>query len=131
MAAELNSPKDLSHGVSAKSPQGQTLSFERLDKSSSSTLKVRRCVNKINREDRMFLLNSFRPSPMRLITANCNYTALQHQENVYLPRNLSIPGRGKRFFPFPQCGDWLWGPPSVLYGGYRGSFPGSKAVGAW
>jgi len=44
MAAELNSPKDLSHGVSAKSPQGQSLSFERLDKSSSNTLKVRHCL---------------------------------------------------------------------------------------
>jgi hypothetical protein len=41
MATDLNNPKGLSHGVSAKSPQGQSLSFERLDKSSSNTLKVR------------------------------------------------------------------------------------------
>jgi hypothetical protein len=44
MAAESNSPKDLSYGVSSKSPQGQSLSFERLDKSSSNTLKVGHCL---------------------------------------------------------------------------------------
>jgi hypothetical protein len=35
----------------------------------------------------------------------------------------SIPGRGKRYFLSPLCSDRLWGPPSLLYNGYRGSFP--------
>jgi hypothetical protein len=39
----------------------------------------------------------------------------------------SIPGRGKGFFLYPLCPDRLWGPPSLLYNGYRGSFPGAKA----
>jgi hypothetical protein len=34
-----------------------------------------------------------------------------------------IPRRGKRFFSSPQCPDWLWGPPSLLYNGYQGLFP--------
>jgi len=31
----------------------------------------------------------------------------------------SIPGRGKRFFSSPTRPDWLWGPPSLLFNGYR------------
>jgi hypothetical protein len=31
----------------------------------------------------------------------------------------------------PQCPERLWGPPSLLFNGYQGSFPGGKAVGAW
>jgi hypothetical protein len=40
----------------------------------------------------------------------------------------SIPGRGKGFFLYPLCPDGLWGPPSLLYNGYRGSFPGGKSA---
>jgi hypothetical protein len=39
----------------------------------------------------------------------------------------SIPGRGKGFFLSPLCPDRLWGPPNLLYNGYRGSFPRGKA----
>jgi hypothetical protein len=35
----------------------------------------------------------------------------------------SIPDRGRRFFFYPLRQDRLWGPPSLLYNGYRGSFP--------
>jgi hypothetical protein len=31
---------------------------------------------------------------------------------------------------FRTCPVWLWGPPSLLYNGYR-VFPGSKAAGTW
>jgi hypothetical protein len=34
----------------------------------------------------------------------------------------SIPGRGKDFSS-SLCSDRLWGPPSLLYNGYRESFP--------
>jgi hypothetical protein len=35
-------------------------------------------------------------------------------------------------FLYPLCPDRLWGPPSLLYNGYRGSFPqGYSAAGAW
>jgi hypothetical protein len=39
----------------------------------------------------------------------------------------SIPGRRKGFFLQPLCPDRLWGPPSLVYNGYRGRFPGGKA----
>ena len=61
MAAELNSPKDLSHGASAKSPQGQSLSFERLDKSSSNTLKVRHCLTTLTAKIKCSYLAVFVP----------------------------------------------------------------------
>jgi hypothetical protein len=41
----------------------------------------------------------------------------------------SIPGRGKLFLFYPQRPDWLWGPPNLLFNGYRGSFPGLKRPG--
>jgi len=40
-----------------------------------------------------------------------------------LDDRATIPGRGKGFFLYPLCPDRLWGPPSLLYNGYRGSFP--------
>jgi hypothetical protein len=40
----------------------------------------------------------------------------------------SIPGGGKGFFLYPLCPDRLWGPPILLYNGYRGVLsPGVKA----
>jgi hypothetical protein len=38
----------------------------------------------------------------------------------------SITGRGKGFLLQSLCPDQLWGPPSLLYNGYQGSFPGVK-----
>jgi hypothetical protein len=41
------------------------------------------------------------------------------------------PAEAKDFFLYPLCPDRLWGPPSLLYNGYRGSFPrGLSAAGA-
>jgi len=39
----------------------------------------------------------------------------------------SNPGGSEIFITFP---DRIWGPPSLLYNGYR-VFPGGKAAGAW
>jgi hypothetical protein len=33
------------------------------------------------------------------------------------------PAGAEHFFLYPLCPDRLWGPPSLLYNGYRGSFP--------
>jgi hypothetical protein len=38
-----------------------------------------------------------------------------------------IPDRSKIFFFQPLRPDRLWGPPSFLFNGYRGSFPRGKA----
>ena len=32
--------------------------------------------------------------------------------------------RSKRFCSSPNCSDWLWGPPSLLFNQYQSSFPG-------
>jgi hypothetical protein len=38
----------------------------------------------------------------------------------------------KGFFLYPLCPDRLWGPPSLLYNGYRGCFPRRySAAGSW
>jgi hypothetical protein len=34
--------------------------------------------------------------------------------------------QGKKFFLFFSCSHGVWGPPSLLYNGTRGSFPGVK-----
>jgi hypothetical protein len=40
------------------------------------------------------------------------------------PGNRGLnPGRGKRHFSSPQALEWLWGPISLLYDGFQGSFP--------
>ena len=41
------------------------------------------------------------------------------------------PSAGKRFFLLRIRPDRPWCPPSLLYNGYRGTFPGIKAAGAW
>jgi hypothetical protein len=38
----------------------------------------------------------------------------------------SIPDRGRGFFFSPLRPDWLWGPPSLLFNGYWGPFPGGE-----
>jgi hypothetical protein len=49
----------------------------------------------------------------------------------YGPDDRAIEGRSpaeaKGFLLYPLCEDWLWDPPSLLYNGYRGSFPVAKA----
>ena len=42
------------------------------------------------------------------------------------------PGRGKRFIPSPQRPDLRWGPPSLLFNGYRRVLtPRLKRPGTW
>jgi hypothetical protein len=43
----------------------------------------------------------------------------------------SIPSMGKRFFSSQQHPDWLWGHLASYLMGTGGSFPDSKAAGAW
>jgi len=39
-----------------------------------------------------------------------------------------ISDRDKRYFSSPMHPHWLWGPPTVLCSGYRGSYCGGKVV---
>jgi len=39
-------------------------------------------------------------------------------------------GAKKGFFASPPRPDRLWEPPSLLFNGYRGSFPEGKVIGA-
>jgi len=41
----------------------------------------------------------------------------------------SNASRGRGFFLSPNCQNWLWGPPSLLFKGYQGSFLGVKQWG--
>ena len=40
----------------------------------------------------------------------------------------SNQGKGKEVFAL-KCTDWLWGPPSLLFNGYRDTFPAVKRTG--
>jgi hypothetical protein len=40
---------------------------------------------------------------------------------------IRSPAEAKGFILYPLCPDRLWGPPSLLYNGYRGPFPEAKA----
>jgi hypothetical protein len=42
---------------------------------------------------------------------------------------VRVPG-GSRIFSSQRRRDRLWGPPNLLFNGYRDSFPGTKAAGA-
>jgi hypothetical protein len=43
---------------------------------------------------------------------------------------VRVPVRS-RMFTSPCRPDRRWGPPNLLYNGYRGLFPGGKAAGVW
>ena len=38
----------------------------------------------------------------------------------------SLQSEWKRFFAYPKCADCFWGPPSLLFSGYRGGVWGTK-----
>jgi hypothetical protein len=61
-------------------------------------------------------------------TASFLYKTLSISPYLIPYRRISS-GRGK-IFSFPQCADWLWGPPSLIFNGYWASFSGGKAAGA-
>jgi hypothetical protein len=37
---------------------------------------------------------------------------------------------GKGSSSSPKCPDWFWGPPTFLFIGHQGSFPGVKQLGS-
>jgi hypothetical protein len=47
----------------------------------------------------------------------------ESQENGPVPVAALSSWSAKGYFLYPLCPDRLWGPPSLLYNGYRGSFP--------
>jgi hypothetical protein len=60
----------------------------------------------------------------------------ERMSEMWWPRGwmagVQFPTEVKRFFSSPECPDWLWGPPSLLFNGYSGLFfPGGKAAVAW
>jgi hypothetical protein len=55
----------------------------------------------------------------------------RYSERLLAGRPGSILGVGKKFVSAQQRLDRLWGPPSLLSNGYRGSSCGDKAAGAW
>jgi hypothetical protein len=69
---------------------------------------------------------SFHPSATSLLY-RFNETARAAQSDYRLEDRGSIPGRSKVFFLWLLCPGQLWGTPSLLSNGYRGSFPRGKA----
>jgi hypothetical protein len=53
----------------------------------------------------------------------------RYTDGLRLDGRGSIPCKGKSWFSTPQSPDRLWGPPSLLYNGYRGSSLGVKRPG--
>jgi len=62
-------------------------------------------------------------------TYSTNMAAIIIREGSVTVSLVSIPGGGWDFFSSTRP-DLLWGPPSLLSMGTRGSFPGGKAAGA-
>jgi hypothetical protein len=70
-----------------------------------------------------------------ILSDSCNWIQSSRRgSSVGIERGYgrdSIPGRGKRFFSFPQSSDRLWGLPSLLSNGYQDFFlRGQSDLGA-